>query len=516
MCANTTTTTSSSEQLRRERDTVTVSSRLLANPTPAIRWFAVALALLAIEFGAFLAGTVVVLDSLMMSVTAILDVIFSIFSPGLASAVVDAQQMMGGFLSGIKSFAHTIPTLLSRETIPNQGHLAGPNGPWMETFMGLDPAHAWAIRIALIVAYSLFSFYWVFRGWLVFRAHYRSSSWTPMDDIVGRLRGHRWGQFGIIVVILYLTMGLFGPAMGPTTVEQNILSPYSHEITYFDEEAGEVRTIFAGDANFNSKSKGAGGENVAPMTYDEFNRFHPFGTLQNGRDLFTFMMAGARNSLIVAGFAIGLSALIATLLGLVSAYYKGTTDLAILTLADGVMSVPILLLLILTSSLFSGHWLAKVLDGGFIIGLVYGLVAWPFLWRAIRGPAFQVAQEVWVDAAKSFGQRPLRIMHKHMLPFVAGYMMIYASLSFGAVIILLAALSFLNLGINPPTPAWGRAIANGQAYVSSASWHIAAIPGVMIVIIVTGLNALGDGIRDAIDPESEGSESKEVAIGGGG
>lgn len=515
MCANTT-TTASTERIRREKDAVSAYRRLLANPAPAVRWFAVAIALLAIEFGAFLAGTVVVIDSLMMSVTAILDVILSVFAPGLASGVVDAQQAMGGFLGDFKTFANTIPTLLSRETIPNQGHLTGPGGPWTGTFLGLEPAHAWAFRVVLIVAYSLFSFYWLFRGWLVFRAHYRSSSWTPMDDIVGRLRGHRWGQFGIIVVVLYLTMGMFGPALGPTTVEQNILSPYSHEITYFDEEAGELRTVFVGDANFNSKSKGAGGENVAPMTYDNYNRFHPFGTLQNGRDLFTFMMAGARNSLIVAGFAISLSALIATLLGLVSAYYGGTTDLTILTLADGVMSVPILLLLILTSSLFSNHWLAKVLDGGFIIGLVYGLVAWPFLWRAIRGPAFQVAQEAWVDAAKSFGQRPLRIMQKHMLPFVAGYMMIYASLSFGAVIILLAALSFLNLGINPPTPAWGRAIANGQPYVASRSWHIAAIPGVMIVIIVTGLNALGDGIRDAIDPESEGGDSKEAATGGGG
>lgn len=504
------------EQRRRERDAVSVYARVVENPAPALRWGAVALGLLSVELGAFLAGSVVVLDSLMMAVTAVLDVALSAASPGLAAPVVDAQQAMGAFLDGVEAFALSIPTLLSRDVIPNQGHLTGPDGPWAGTFLGLEPAHAWAIRVGLITAYSLFSFYWVFRGWLVFREHYRSSEWTPLDDIVGRLRRHRWGQFGIVVVLLYLTMGLFGPALGPTTVEQNIMSPYSHEIQYFDAEAGEVRTVFAGDANFNSKSKGAGGENVGPMTYDDFNRFHPFGTLQNGRDLFTFMMAGARNSLIVAGLAIGLSALIATLFGLISAYYGGTIDLVILTTADGVMSVPILLLLILTSALFSDHWLAGVLDGGFIIGLIYGLVAWPFLWRAIRGPAFQVAEEEWIDAARSYGQPPLSIMHKHMLPFISGYVMVYASLSFGAVIILLAALSFLNIGINPPTPAWGRAIANGQTYVSSRSWHIAAIPGVMIVVIVTALNALGDGIRDAIDPESEGGGSEEAATGGGG
>lgn len=510
------TSTTSTEQHRRERDRVTAFTRLARNPGPAVRWSAVVFAFLVVELGAFIAGTVVVLDSLMMSVTAILDIVVSTVSPALAATIVDAQLAIGGFLDGIRAFADSIPTLLSRDVIPNQGHLTGPDGPWVGTFLGLEPAFAWAIRVVLITAYSLFWFYWLFNGWLVFREHYRSSEWTPMDDIVSRLRGHRWGQFGIIVVLLYLTMGLFGPALGPTTVEGNIMSPYSHEIQYFDEESGEVETIFVGDANFNSKSKGAGDENVAPMTYDNYNRFHPFGTLQNGRDLFTFMMAGARNSLIVAGLAIGMSALIATLFGLISAYYRGTTDLIVLTLADGVMSVPILLLLILTSALFSNHWLAAILDGGFIIGLVYGLVAWPFLWRAIRGPAFQVAEQEWVDAAKSYGQRPFSIMRRHMLPFVLGYLMIYASLSFGAVIILLAALSFLNIGINPPTPAWGRAIANGQPYVASQSWHIAAIPGVIIVIIVTALNALGDGIRDAIDPESEGGDSKEAATGGGG
>jgi peptide/nickel transport system permease protein len=159
-----------------------------------------------------------------------------------------------------------------------------------------------------------------------------------------------------------------------------------------------------------------------------------------------------------------------------------------------------------------------VLDGGFLIGLVIGLTGWPFLWRAVRGPALQVAQEAWVDAARSFGQRPTIIMRKHILPYIVGYLLVYASMSAGGVIIGLSALSFLGngLGISPPTPAWGRAVSLGQTYVAGVSWHISFIPGAMIVVLVTGLNAFGDGFRDAIDPEAAGGEREEAAAGGGG
>jgi peptide/nickel transport system permease protein len=105
-----------------------------------------------------------------------------------------------------------------------------------------------------------------------------------------------------------------------------------------------------------------------------------------------------------------------------------------------------------------------------------------------------------------------------MFPYVLGYLLIYASMSVGGIVIGMASLSFLGngLGISPPTPAWGRAISLGQPYVSTQSWHISLIPGLMIVILVTGANALGDGIRDAIDPESEGGSEEEAAAAGGG
>ncbi|MFB6086347.1 MAG: ABC transporter permease [Halodesulfurarchaeum sp.] len=501
-----------------ENEKTPLRERIAENPEPAMRWSAVMAVLVLVQIFTFAEIAVTMLDALVVGLTGVLDVIVGLVSPAAAGAIVDLQTATTAFLGGIHEFLEQLPTLLSRDVIPNQGYRMGPNGSWVGTFLGLQPAVAWAIRFVLLVGYSIFFAFWVFKGWLVFREHYRHEEWTPTDDIVRRLRGHRWGQFGIVVLVLFLMMGVFGPALGPTTVEQNIQQPYSYDIKYFSEETGQVETVPVGKANFLSKSKGSVGQNVAPMTYDDFGRFHPFGTLPNGRDLFTFMMGGARISLIVSGMAIGIASLIAAVLSMISAYYTGWIDLTILTTAEGVMSIPRLLLLIMVSVVFANHWLGGVLDGGFLLALVFAFTTWPFLWRAVRGPALQVSEEGWIKAAKSFGQRPRTIMRKHMLPYIVGYLMVYASMSTGGIIIGLAALSFLGngLGITPPTPAWGRAVSLGQPYVSGPSWHISFIPGVMIVFLVTGLNAFGDGIRDAIDPETEGGDVEEATMGGGG
>jgi peptide/nickel transport system permease protein len=209
---------------------------------------------------------------------------------------------------------------------------------------------------------------------------------------------------------------------------------------------------------------------------------------------------------------------IAAAAALLTGYYKGLVDLVVVVTGDTVMSVPQLLLLILLSSVFADHWLGSIYSGGFIIALIFAATSWPYLWRAVRGPALQIAGEEWVDAAKSYGQTPRKTMSKHMLPYILGYLLVYASMSLGGIIITTSALSFLGggLGVTSPTPEWGRAISAGQDYIATQSWHVSMIPGFMIVIVVTAFNALGDGIRDAIDPQSEGAEGSQTTVAGGG
>ncbi|MCF2207175.1 MULTISPECIES: ABC transporter permease [Halobacterium] len=525
MAANTTHADDTRDTTRRSTDGLW--TRIRTNPQPALRWGVVAAVLVVLELGALTGGILTLVDALVMGVTGLIDVIVGLVSPALAGRVVDVQLALSTFIEGVRSTAQSLPTLLSRDVIPNQGYndpstvrsfLGLSYNAWTGPFLGLSPAAAWAIRMALTLAYSLFTFYWLYRGWLTFRTHYRRAGWTPRDDMVNRLRNHSWGKFGIVVLVLFLTMSLFGTTLAPSTVQQNITASYGNEVQYVSADTGAVETIPAGEANFNSKSKGNPAQNVGVMTYDDYGRFHPFGTLPNGRDLFTYMMGGAETTLMVTGIAIGMAGFIAALLALVSSYYGGTVDLSVLTLADGIVSIPQLLLLIMVSVVFQDHWLKSVFNGGLLLALVFGLTTWPVLWRSLRGPALQVAEEEWVDAAKSFGQQPTVTMRKHMLPYVLGYLLIYASMTVGGIVIAMASLSFLGngLGITPPTPAWGRAISQGQPYVSSASWHIALIPGLIIVVLVTGANALGDGIRDAIDPESEGGSEEEAAATGGG
>lgn len=473
---------------------VPLRRRIAENPRPALRWTLGALALLAVEFGALI-GLVI---KLLLTVARVLP-----GNPGAAALASTGEAAAG------------IPTLLSRSVIPNAGYFNGEQ--MVGTFLGLEPKYAWLLRVVLIYAYAFIWLGWIWVGYQTFRDHYRYADWTPRDDVVDRLRSHRWGQFGFVLVVTFFVMALFAPALGPTTVDANIRNPYSNELSYFDEADSAVETLTHGEANLGSTSQGAGGENVGPWSYDEYGRFHPFGTMTDGKDLFTFIAAGARISLMIGIVSMLFSGFIALAFAMLTAYYKGLADLAVVITGDSIQSLPVLLVLILASAAFSGTWVAGIYNGAVLLIAIFVLVQWPYLWRAVRGPAFQISEEEWIDAAKSFGQKPRVIMEKHMLPYILGYMLIYTSLTLGGIIIAVAGLSYLGLGITPPTPEWGQAIASGQPYVATASWHISLIPGILITLIVIGFNALGDGIRDAIDPQSQGAEAgSEAAVAGGG
>jgi len=411
---------------------------------------------------------------------------------------------------GLGAVADAIPTLISRETIPNQGALV-PGEGWQGPFLGLSPAQAWGLRVALAYLYGSVWLAWLWQGYRVYRRHYRTADWTPIDDVTRRFSTHRWGQFGLLVVLAFVILAVFAPALGPTTLERNVEDPYSYEISYYDEDADEVATITVGDANLDSTSQGIEDRHVGPLSYDQYNRYHPFGTLPSGQDLFTAVALGARVSLFIGLLAIGVSAALSTTLALVSAYYGGLVDLVIVLLSDATQSLPQLLVVIMLSVVLSQTWLATLYNGGVLLALIFALTGWPSLWRAIRGPALQVSERTWVDAADSYGLAPQTTMRRHVLPYIVGYLLVYASMNLGGIIIGTAGLSFLGLGVSPPTPEWGRLVNVGQSLLTTRSWHIAVIPGVLIVVVVTGFNALGDGVRDAIDAETDTSEEGETA-----
>jgi peptide/nickel transport system permease protein len=516
-----------------------LAARIRQNPRPALFWTSVFLLLIAVQFGSLLTFISVTLESTIGATLRGFLTFLGMSGAAEAASGGGAEAAGGGIigqfaaetaLDPIVEFARSLPNLLSRETIPNQGWQTGPgaDAAWKGTFptnfgfeTGLSPAGAWALRAGLIVTYVFGLLGWIWYGYRTFVTHYRYADWTPRDDVVRRLRGHRWGQFGMIVVVLFLTLAVFAPAISPTTFEQNVTSSYDPDfsIKYFDEATGQVEETLPANANLAAASTGPD-QFTRPLSYDQFGRYHPFGTMQTpGQDLFTFMAYGARISLFVGLIAIGISSFLAALFGLLTAYYKGVVDLSVVVVSDTIQTIPAILLLILLSVVFADHWLSTIYDGGFLIAVILGFVYFPGLWRAVRGPAFQVSEQEWVDAARSYGQRSTQTMRKHMLPYILGYLLIYGSLTIGGVIITTAALSFLGIGINPPTPEWGRAVAGGRSYVTTNSGHIALIPGLMIVFVVTAFNAMGDGIRDAIDPQSEGSEggaAEAAAAGGGG
>lgn len=437
-------------------------------------------------------------------------------------AAVLAFTPLGGMLSYeisftaglLDSLSSSLPTLTSRDVIPNMGHRTTAGG-WEGTFLGLSPAIAWAIRTTLVFVYVAVSLAWLWRGYNIFREHYRQADWTPRDDTVRRFRNHYWGLFGLFVVIIFLVMGLWAPAISPVPADDNVYEPYQNEFEYLTD-SGDVESIAHGTANIQTRSDGQ--NTVSPMSYDQYDRWAPLGTTPRGQDMLTNLAHGAQTSMIIGITAIGLGALIAVILSLVTAYYKGLADMLTVIVSDTIISIPAFLLIMLMSVLFSeaNHPLAAPLNGGLLLALIFAFAYWPGMWRTIRGPSLQVAEQDWVEAARSYGQSPVMIMRKHMSPYIAGYIMIYASLLLGSIIIATAALTFLGLGISSPTPEWGRLIDQGQPYISTGSYHVATISGIMIVLVVTAFNALGDGIRDAIDPEADVGEGGDAATAGGG
>ena len=221
---------------------------------------------------------------------------------------------------------------------------------------------------------------------------------------------------------------------------------------------------------------------------------HPFGTDQLSRDVLARVVAGARISLGVALLAVTLSATIGATIGLVSGYWGGFVDAALMRLVDGALAIPRLFILLLVLAVWER---VPVLALIFLIGAT----GWFTTSRIIRGEVLRLREEGYVRAAEALGAPRRRIIFRHLLPNALGPLLVAATLGVGDVILLEAGLSFLGLGIQPPTPSWGGMILDSKEVLVSAPWA-GIFPGLAILITVWSANLFGDALRDAVDPRS--------------
>jgi peptide/nickel transport system permease protein len=230
---------------------------------------------------------------------------------------------------------------------------------------------------------------------------------------------------------------------------------------------------------------------------------HPFGVDELGRDILARTLYGARVSLEVAFIATGFAVLIGVAVGLIAGYFRGWIDSLLARTMDVVLAFPVLLFAI---GLASACSLGKGCLGGLItpgqvtLVVVIALSSWPYIGRIIRGQVLSLREKEFVESARALGASNTRIMGREILPNLVAPIIVYASLILPTNILYEAALSFLGVGVQPPTASWGQMIAEASTY-NSAWWYM-VFPGVALLLTVLAFNLVGDGLQDALNPRS--------------
>lgn len=272
------------------------------------------------------------------------------------------------------------------------------------------------------------------------------------NKVVRRVLRTTAGQFGLVVSVGLVVAALFAPEIAPyDPVEQNY-----------------------------------GATNQPPSLA------HPFGTDRFGRDVFSRVVHGTRYALGLGVGILAIQVVVGVGLGLVAGYYGGLVESAIMRLVDITLAIPGIVLALA---------IAGMLGGG-VLPLVLALagVGWRGFARLVRGDVKSVMEEEYVEAANAAAVSDLRIMARHVLPNASASIIVYSTLTLPAVILQMAALSFLGMGIQPPAPEWGAIIDAGRDQLQT-EWWVSTFPGFAIMVTVIGFNALGDALRDALDPK---------------
>ena len=267
-----------------------------------------------------------------------------------------------------------------------------------------------------------------------------------------RFRRDRWFQAGVGLVALVVLAGLLAPWLAP-----------------FDPITGDLRNAYL---------LGPGGR-------------HLLGTDAQGRDVLTRVLYGARLSLSVGLLSQAVAATLGVTLGLLSGYYGRWVDALVMRLADVTLAFPTLLLLIAVA--------AAVSPSLPMVFVAIGAVGWAGMARLVRSQVLVLKGSEYVLAARALGARDQRVLLRHLLPNVRNQVIIAATLGIAGAIMAEAALSFVGLGAQPPTPSWGAMVADGRDLLRVAPW-VSFAPGLAIGLAVLGFNLVGDGLREALDP----------------
>jgi len=299
----------------------------------------------------------------------------------------------------------------------------------------------------------------------------RASS-GPWREAFGRLRRNRLAIVGLILVLLLLFFGLFGPLLAPY--------PYQQQ---------DLKAVFAN-----------GNRPVPP-----FSPGHLLGTDQLGRDMLSRLLDGARISVTVAFVVQIVIILIGVPVGAIAGWVGNRTDNFLMRITDVLYAFPDLLFIILLSVVFRETPFGQALDGLFLVFVAIGLVGWVTVARLTRGQMLSLKETEFVEAAKAIGVPDRRIVTRHLLPNGMGPIIVAITLGIPTAILAEATLAYIGIGVQPPRASWGSLIADGQKYVRGEP-HLVLLPAIAIALALIGFTFLGDGLRDALDPKLKGKQ----------